>query len=63
MLTAKDPVVSTEISYDYLNSNLPATISYQTRNAIAKAMEKDKEERTQTINDFINNLNTKDDNL
>lgn len=62
MLTAKDPVVSTEISYDYLNSNLPATISYQTRNAIAKAMEKDKEERTQTINDFINNLNTKDDN-
>ena len=56
MLTGKDPVIASEISKDYIVESLPELISERTRNAIVAAMRKDKTERTQTIRQFLDNL-------
>ena len=56
MLTGKDPVIATDISRDYIMENLPADISDRTKDAIVEAMRKDKKDRTQTVKQFLANL-------
>lgn len=49
MLTGKDPMVSTEITGNVVRNSIPQGVSQQTTNAIVHAMEKLKENRTNSV--------------
>ena len=56
MLTGKDPVIASEISEKYIKSHLPKEITESTRTAILGAMKKDKQDRTATVEQFLQDL-------
>lgn len=56
LLVGKDPVIATEQTTEKIRQALPQGISEQTCNAILSAMKKEKNERTQTANGFLRNL-------
>lgn len=56
MLTGKDPMISTEITPDIIRKSLPNDVSEQTKEAIAKGMEKLQENRTHSVSILSNSL-------
>jgi len=62
LLTGKDPPVASEMSAEHIEEYLGNAVSQQTRAAISKAMRKEKRERTQSVNDFISELNALEEN-
>lgn len=56
MLVGKDPAKASDISAKKIEISVPANISLRTRSAILHAMNKLAEDRTQTTNDFLNEL-------
>ena len=54
MLTGKDPMISTEINESIIRRSIPTNISSQTIDAIVHAMEKLKDNRTDSVRDLIN---------
>ena len=60
MLTGKDPIIASDITSDYISSHLPEEVSDNTRNAILGAMQKEKNERTSTVDKFLFDLGVVD---
>lgn len=58
MLTGKDPMISTEINESIIRRSIPTNISSQTIDAIVHAMEKLKDNRTDSVRDLINTINS-----
>ena len=56
MLTGKDPIIATDITEDYILSHLPNDVSESTRKAILDAMKKEKNDRTKSVEEFLNGL-------
>ena len=56
MLTGKDPVVSTEINSDIICRSLPEGVSDKTTTAIVSAMEKLKENRPHSVEEWLNKM-------
>ncbi|MDR0895746.1 MAG: protein kinase [Prevotellaceae bacterium] len=56
MLTGKDPVKASDINRAKIEAALPDTLSQVTKTAIVNAMKQDKNERTQSIDDFAEAL-------
>lgn len=55
-LTGKDPVIATELSKDNIVTSLPESVCSKVKEAIVSAMKMRKEERTQSVRLFIENL-------
>lgn len=56
LLTGADPCSGKEITPKYIWNHLPDNVSKKTGEALVKAMNDDKDERTQNIDDFRQNL-------
>jgi len=56
LLTGTDPCSGKEITPKYIWSHLPDNISDRVANALVKAMNADKDDRTQSIKEFYQNL-------
>lgn len=56
MLTGKDPIIASEISEEYIKNHLPKGTTKSTLTAILGAMKKDKQDRTATVEQFLQNL-------
>lgn len=56
MLTGKDPIIASEISEEYIKNHLPKGTTKSTLTAILGAMQKDKQDRTATVEQFLQNL-------
>ena len=55
-LTGKDPVIATELSKDKIVTSLPESVCSKVKEAVVSAMKMRKEERTQSVRLFIENL-------
>ena len=55
-LTGKDPVIATELSNDKIITSLPESVCSKVKEAVVSAMKMRKEERTQSVRLFIENL-------
>ena len=55
-LTGKDPVIATELSKDKIVTSLPESDCSKVKEAVVSAMKMRKEERTQSVRLFIENL-------
>lgn len=58
MVTGKIPNIASEINQQYITDSLSGLVSKRTCEAIVKAMRSQKEERTQTVDDFLNDLSS-----
>ena len=56
LLTGKDPKKASMISRSWIEQELPATVSDRTRRAIVAAMQARKDDRTQSVSDFAEQL-------
>lgn len=56
LLTGADPCSGKEITPKYIWNHLPDNVSKKTGEALVKAMNDDKDERTQSIEEFFHNL-------
>lgn len=56
LLTASTPGKSSEINASKILSNLPENLPLKIKNALVDALRKDKDDRTQSVVDFANNL-------
>lgn len=63
LLTGKDPVIASDQSEAKISSNLPHTVSENTKNVILGAMKLRKEERIQNVISAINKLKSNTENL
>ena len=55
-LTGKDPVIATELNKDKIVASLPESVCSKVKEAVVSAMKMRKEERTQSVRLFIENL-------
>lgn len=56
LVTARQPISAFDIDADYIEKNLPSTISANVRSAIKHGMEKDKKLRTKTVEELLYEL-------
>ena len=56
LLTAETPPPAIDLKPQFLESHIPTTVSPTTRRAILNAMKKDREDRTPSVAQFINQL-------
>lgn len=59
LISGKDPIEALNIPSGFVKSTIPDGVSYNVANAIVRAMSKENEYRTSSINEFFENLITK----